>query len=537
MQPKSRLIAVVTLAIAISLFLMRNWLQFSTSLIGRDSSLLLWSLWYPVQAIRLNQDIITTNYSVFPIVNNLLLVFSPLLSALWQLLRSLQFSGPFALNSLYVIGLFFTGWTLFAYLRHRHVKYELAIFFAVFWLCSPVLHYRLLQGRPDLMLLGWIPLGCLVWDQVETGKQRNWCLSGVAIAALLTSPQVFLWANLIWLPYFAKQFLQAKTPARQAFVQALLWLWLTGLAVAMMYPLPVLLKTLAGVTPTVQAIALQPQEWSLSPGFISMGICAALLLGASLTPQALKQNGFWLGLAGLYFILGDLAHMGWFSLWSNALAPVDWLVPAGLAFVLFLALSLTSRWANLSFNSATWQAKGISCVVLLTLLLGVGWQAQPLTVPWQASPVYTKLGEEPSPYTVMDVPLGVHLLTTGEHYGPGASLQQYAIAHHQRTINGSYANADNSPIQLFEQTALFPFLAGKGKSATPPMRQELQNAIRELQIGYVIIHLTMLEKTQSAEILNFFADPETSLCRVFIDSEIIAYRTDWHPWGCRPLVE
>jgi len=539
-------VTIAVFAIATGVLLWQVLGQFSTSLIGQDSSFTLWSLWLPSRALWLNQDMMVTDYAVFPFKQNLLLVLSLLGSVLYALLSSLRLSPPLVFNLLYGVSVIFTGWATAAYLLHLRVPRILALFAGLLLIFSPIMYYRLSQGHPQLMALGWIPLGCLVWEQVRSQQRRSLWLTVVWVGAVLTSLPLTFLALVAWVPYIAIGILQTKQDERQKLIDHLLVQVLIALAVCMTYPLPGLLKTWVGLAPPTEAISLHSDAWQQSTaGTVLIGLLW-VVLGVLSVGSFLQRNGLettanrtiqwiWLGI-GLLTLVFTIAPVGtgWFSSHQPWLSPVDWISLASIAFCIFIALSLTSFWRQ-------WQQRdrriiGLTTIPVAVLAVAIALQTAPPTIAWNASPAYAAIGKEAGDYAVLEVPFGIRSLTSGQQFGSGFDLQQYAVIHRKRTLNGSMAGSGTDAFNTYSSSPLFRYLAGEGP-ISDSIAAELQTLVKSQQIGYLVVQLTRLRPEQQAQILKFFDNKTSSLCRVFKDSSTVMYRTTWHTFDCnQPLM-
>ena len=537
-------VAIALFAIATIILLWQVLGQVGTTLIGQDSSFALWSLWLPSRALWLNQDMMVTDYAVFPFKQNLLLVLSLLGSVLYGILSNLRLNPPLAFNLLYGVSVIFTGWATATYLLHLRVPRILALFAGLLLIFSPIMYYRLSQGHPDLMALGWIPLGCLVWEQVRSRQQRSLWLVAVWVGTVLTSLPLAFLALVVWVPYITVGILQTKWDERRKLIDLLLVQVLVVLAVCMTYPLPGLLKTWAGLAPPAKAISLRA-VWQPTAGTVLIGILWVVLVVLAVI-SLVQANRLevtasrtipliWLGigLLSLVFMVAPVGT-GWFSNHQQWLSPVDWLSLASIAFCIFIALSLASFWRQ-------WERRDRLTIALTTipvaiLVLAIALQTAPPTISWNASPAYTAIGKEAGDYAVLEVPFGIQSLTTRQQFGSGFDLQHYAAFHRKRTLNGSVAGSGTDAFNTYSSSPLFRFLAGEG-SMSDEIAAELQTLVKSQRIGYLVVHLKRLRPDQKAQILDFFDTKTSSLCRVFRDLNTVVYRTTWHPFDCnQPLM-
>ncbi|MGI0486954.1 hypothetical protein ACN4EK_16055 [Pantanalinema rosaneae CENA516] len=541
--------AIAPLVIIAGLWLWQVLGQFAIGLIGQSSSFTVWSLWWLQRAIWLNYDWMITDYVATPFQQNLLLFLSPIGSLIYAGLRGLQFNAPLAFNLLYVIAILFTGWSMFAYLGYCQVPRFWASFCAVLWAFSPVMTYQLFQGRPDLMALGWIPLGCWAWDVMRTTPHPNrlgWRLALIGLGAIFTSVQLAISALVVWLPYIAIGLFRSVPGDRRWLFNSVLWQTLVVLAVIMVYPLPGILKTWASLAPESQAITLPAGIWQWSAGIILMVILWGGLMGlVGLNWRMVTSNRIssgtliepinevlsWASITSVTLVLGCVAATGWLLDLRSWFTPVDWFASASMGWCWLVAVCLPVCWK-------TKQRQGQAFRVVLPfipvgiLILAIVLQPAPPTIPWNDSTAYTAIGQEGGDYAVLEVPFGLKSLSSEQTLGTGATLQQYAVEHHKRSLSGMLTRDGLEVFQHYTDSPLFRLLAGEPVIPSPEIAADLKKTIQQEQIGYLVVHPDQLPLAQRTLIFNFLNAQPQNLCKVFTDSVTVVYRTSWHPFGC-----
>jgi len=505
--------------------------QFASALIGQDSSATIWNFWWLRRALLLNFDIMITDHTVFPFQQNQLLSLSPLFSLLFGILNAVAIAPPLAFNLLFLLSMIFTGWAMWSYLATRRLPQPIILLVSVLFAFSPLVLAYVRQGRPDLMALGWIPLGCLVLDQIQadpTGK-RGIRLFGIWWAAILTSFTVGTLAFAVWLPYLGYQIWQAKPSDRRLLIDHALLQALVFLAVCMTYPLPGVLKTLGNLAPEVMAPPVATEILTLSPGLILLYLTWGVLIAIALV----NKNGgperwFW---GGLMLVTAGItlgSQLGGFSM-RSLFSTADWLIPVSFAGCMLIAVSMTPFWET---RTATRSAPFI-IVGLLVAVIAI--QAPPSILPWHGATAYRAIGQEGGDYAILDVPFGVRSLITEQDFGVGANFEQYAAVHNKRTLVGTLTRPGNDVFESYDRSPLFQYLAGETQTVAPDFTQTLQSTIQKQRIGYVIAHPIQLKEKGQLDRLDFL-NSQTSLCKVSESSEAIAYRTSWHPYSCdKPL--
>lgn len=542
--------AIAPLVIIAGIWLWSVLDQFAVSLIGQGSSFTVWSIWWLQRAIWLNYDWMITNYVVTPFQQNLLLFLSPISSLIYALLRGLQLSIPLAFNLLYIIAILFTGWSMFAYLRYCQIPRSWASFCAVLWAFNPVMIYHLFQGRPDLMALGWMPLGCWAWDVMRTNPhptRLGWRLALISLGAIFTSIQLAVSALAVWLPYIAIGLLRAVPGDRRWLFNLLLWQGLVILAVTMAYPLPGILKTWAGLAPESQVTPFLLEAWQWSVGIILIIILWVGLIGLvawtwrMLTPNSTdpttllaeqRTNGLlWLSISGVTLLLALVTAWGWLFGLSAWLSPVDWLAAASVGCCWLIAVYLPLWWQRSPLRQQAFRA-AVACLPVGILVLAIVLLPAPPMNVWQSTTAYAAISQEGGDYAVLEVPFGLKSLSSRQTFGTGATLQQYAVEHHKRSLSGTLIGNGREVFQHYTASPLFRLLAGEPITPSPAIAAELRQTMQQEQIGYLVVHPEQLPLAQRRLIFNFLNAQPQNLCKVFTDSITVVYRTSWHPFGC-----
>ncbi len=506
--------------------------QLGTAVIGQDGSATLWHFWWLRQALWLNFDVMITSHTVFPFQQNLLLTLSPVFSLLFNGLTQLAIAPQVAFNLLYFVSFLFTGWAMWIYLNSRRLPQPIVLLVSVLFAFSPLVMACIRQGRPDFIALGWLPLGCLVLDQMQAqvGKRRGIGLFLVGWGALLTSFTVGTLAFTVWIPYLGYKIWQTQSRDRQVFIDQVLFQALLYLAACMTYPLPGLLKTLGNLAPEVMPFPLAAEILSNSSSLILLYITWLLLLIVALiNPEGGRERWFWAGLSGSLVGIAIASQLtGLFP--RSLFSPADWLMPASFTGSLLIATSLTPFWER---RAATTAAPLIVVGLLVAVLAG---QAAPPLVPWQGAAAYRAIGQEGGDYAILDVPFGVRSLITEQTFGTGANSEQYAAAHRKRTLVGTLTRPGNEVFESYQRSPLFQFLAGEGTTAPAEATASLQATIQKQRVGYVIAHPLELEAKGQSDRLTWLKS-QAALCPVFESSTAIVYRTNWHPFGCDQLLK
>lgn len=523
--------ALAALAIIALMALLKVVGQFGTALIGRDSSASLWTVWWLSRATGLNFDWMIVDHVVLPFKQNLIYSLSPIASVLYGLQRLILIPSPIAFNLLYLVAFLFTGGSMLLYLRQQRIPWGVAFCGSALLSFSPIMFYYLSQGRPELMMLGWIPLGCWVWERIRhSNTQTGWGLAAVSAGVVLTSLQVSLWAWAIWLPYILITWRQSPAEERPRLLNVLLLQYLAIVFLYLIYPIPGILKTWVNIAPATQPIYLG-QDWQSSLGFgLTVGLwLAGMALCIWRSPR--EKSGLtaqvWISLGCLSLLVAGLSQVGWLKIPGTA--ALDWFAPASVAFCAFLAIGLTQ----------VWQAQRTSWVLLtiIGLVLASILQAPLPSTAWNASVAYDRIGWEGGDYAVLEIPFGIQSLATGQTVGQGAELQQYAVLHHHRVVSGITTSASPEPFQRYQSSPLWQYLGGTMAQPTSNLAQVLAQTSQDQRIGYIVLHLDQLTRDRQTSLTQFLSEPSAKLCKVFTDPTTIVYRTGWHPYGCLRQLE
>lgn len=506
--------------------------EFTTSLLGRQAGAALWAFWWPSRAAALNYDFLVTDYAVYPLQQNLLTTLSPVAGLLLALGETLRLGTPLAFNALYPIGFVFTGGATWVYLRQIGVPIPLALVCSLLLVSSPAVHHRLVQGRPDLAMLGWIPLGLLAWERMLRGQARSsavWALPLVFAGAMFTSVQVAVWSLVIWVPKFALDLVASTPRERQGLGQVLPLQFILIVLFSMAYPFQGILETVYGLAPEVTPV-LVLADLRPSRGLTLFLLTAAPLIGLSLLAGGWHPERYYWGSLGLALLLLSPSRS---PTPSFPFSLVDWFVIASIALALFVAVSLTPLWRRWQHGGRTSLTLGLPAAALLMLSAVALTQASPQVVArnQEAADVYARIGREGGDYAVIGVPMGVSSLDGRSALGDGADLQAYAALHGKRTTNGFVLGPAEPVVERQARSPLFLFLA----RSVPPSdaaEQELQDVVHGWPVGYVVVHLDRLDLDRRQVILTFLDAQTPTLCRVLTGTSVVVYRTSWHPAGC-----
>lgn len=114
-------------------------------------------------------------------------------------------------------------------------------------------------------------------------------------------------------------------------------------------------------------------------------------------------------------------------------------------------------------------------------------------------PVYAQIAKDPRDCLVLEVPLGVR--TGIDRVGPGEELSFYQPVHQKRLINGFAARVPWEALEYYRRSPALMLLAGENP---PPgdIEVDFQHRLRELRVGYVVIHSGLVTREQLQEVLG-----------------------------------
>jgi hypothetical protein len=217
---------------------------------------------------------------------------------------------------------------------------------------------------------------------------------------------------------------------------------------------------------------------------------------------------------------------------------------APVAVIPLLVFAFQMFEAHRRFASTAWRRYGFGiCTLLLIFAESRLYQPMPLMPAAPHYDFYQALGrEQGAPYdemVIVDIPNagGTGEAWVGEF--PPMETQFYAIIHHKRVLNGSIARA---PFGYYWYWLVDdPLLAwlGQRRFLEPAVVEPLLRArIPEWRIGYFILHQRYLDRlrfpSSSEEVIGYFNALPDVVCPTYIERDVVAFRTFWHPDGCPP---
>jgi hypothetical protein len=205
------------------------------------------------------------------------------------------------------------------------------------------------------------------------------------------------------------------------------------------------------------------------------------------------------------------------------------LIPA----VLFIMMTLTPLIARHRF----WQWAvpiGLVLVVAVDSWMFRSIAIQPIPYPYT---FYEAMGREPYDYVVIESPSGGSSgegLVGEQKY---VALMWYGMIHHKRMVNGHISRVNFWHFWWMRTDD--PLLAWLGQRRFPEpnkIEPELRDIIPKWPVGYIVVHQDLIGRNGPTvqEIIGYLNSLDDLLCPVWIEKEVVVYRTFWHPDGCPP---
>jgi hypothetical protein len=525
-------------------------LNFSSAIPGikdreGDYAFYYWNIWWFQHAVfHLGQDPFYTNYVFYPHTMNLAYhMFCSFLDAVALPMTAL-FGPVIGVNSLIYGALVFSGVAMLAFLRRHAVPIGLAFIGGLLFIFNSFATARVSMSHLDMLPMGFMPLGLLAWDWLAERRRPVYVfiLSGVLYAAFMSDFQFALWLGPVLFLYGLYTIIRADRAQRGRIflLGALAAALLVGLVAIV--PLPQLLAgrsvayppipfeaaEIEGIVSPIDLISIPPRL--IESDAVTLGVLLPLLIVVSVIGGERNRTRWaWL-LVGAGFVVlafGPTLHPSEIPmpyrivhliLGNMYRAPGRFMLPALLALIVFVAVSLRSAYRRLSDRARYVLIAG----VIVTLAVENRWfDPFPFfTVPDYR--IYHTIGADPAEYLVLEAPVGPYNDVT-EAFGHGAELQYYAIYHHKQLINGNASRGPAGTTRDYRKWKLITALAEE--RPIPDLdtaRREFQQLSHDWDIRYVIIHRDMLAPETANWAAGFF-NTEAGWCLVDEEGPVLAY--------------
>ncbi|MEZ4670934.1 MAG: hypothetical protein R3E39_23775 [Anaerolineae bacterium] len=178
-------------------------------------------------------------------------------------------------------------------------------------------------------------------------------------------------------------------------------------------------------------------------------------------------------------------------------------------------------------------------VTLVFLIAADSWMYRSIAI--QPIPhhydFYDAMGREPYDYVVLEVPTGASSgeAIVGEQRF--AALMWYGIFHHKRMVNGHISRVN--VLNFWAMRTDDPLLAwlGQRRFVEPNLVEpELRQIITDWPVGYIVVHQDMIGRNgpTTQEIIGYLNSLPDLVCPMWVEGDVVVYRTTWHPDGCPP---
>ena len=164
---------------------------------------------------------------------------------------------------------------------------------------------------------------------------------------------------------------------------------------------------------------------------------------------------------------------------------------------------------------------GIAAGVLIVTRLALAVVHDPLRVQtYPEHAIYARLASEPGRFTLLEVPVGVR--SGIERIGTGGEvLSYYQHIHGKPLVNGMIARVPSSVFEAYRASPALLFLSGDTSAA--PTDEDVAQAVRWVNAGYVLLHRDMLGPEQ-AQAIEAVLDRQPFLQREAVGDGLVGYR-------------
>jgi hypothetical protein len=204
---------------------------------------------------------------------------------------------------------------------------------------------------------------------------------------------------------------------------------------------------------------------------------------------------------------------------SQFRAPYRFQIPAVLALSATAGITLSRILDMVSVKTGRRLLTAITIVIVGDVVahrFAAGFSVQ--TMP--PRPIYAEIARDPRDCLVLEIPVGIR--TGTDRIGPGEALSFYQPTHRKRLINGFAARV---PLVALDYYRKSPALMLFANEAPPPgdVEADLRHRLRELHVGYVVVHPDMVDPTRLPQVLDLLGRVG-DLVRIDSEGDVIAFR-------------
>jgi hypothetical protein len=368
------------------------------------------------------------------------------------------------------------------------------------------------------------------------------------IATQLADQQIVLFGTL-WLIILAVHAAIYRSPAvlNRRFLTAVGFAaFLGGIACYFLYFRPYWLDAGYNVPGAVEALEYSygpasfvnpPLVWGMYGTIVPIGLLAGLAL-----IRRVPRIGVWVGASFGFFLLamGPVIHGTKVPLpfavlqrlpgLANFRFPYRFLLPAAFGAVVATGVLLSWLLAKLSPLAQRRLVVAATFVAAIDLV-GASLYRPFSTRTMPSHPFYEAIGRDDRDCVVLEIPVGVR--TGTDRIGrDGELLTFYQPIHNKRLINGFVARAPLAAMEYYRASPSLMYLANE----TVPrgdLETDLENKMKALDVGYVVVHPDMLEPNRLREILSFLGHL-TDLVQIPRTGELVVFRRELSAIATRP---
>ena len=512
------------------------------SLENHDPVCFAWNNWWIHHAlVDLHQKPYFTDFLLAPFPLDLRLHTIGLLYGLLSL-PLVNPLGPIALVNLQILATpVLNGYALFLLVRRWAGRSDVAVVCGAGLAMTPAIAFHLNAGRPSCGAVWSVALVLLFLVRlVELPRWRDALgLTASSLALLAVDQQLALFGGMLAAIYLAcvavvrpQALWNRRLLGRATFV-----LLLVAYPIRVLYVRP-FLQTFGYTVPdpgealdysVPPAYLLTRGLWTIYGGVLPLGLASAVafarrdrkaMLAAAVTVAfcVLTLGPVWPGTrVPLPFAL--LRRLPGLSMFRT---PYRFQIPAAITMTLVLARVMikvqSARWRSVVLGTAALVFMGQTVLRRATN----GFDSHAVSV----EPIYRTIAETPGDFSVLEIPFGVR--SGSDVIGRfGDRLMLYQTTHHKRIFNGYLSRVPVAALAYYRASPAFMFLAGE----TPPpgdVSSDLDSRLRNLDVGYIVVHPEMIEAHRFAEI--------SALLNARSDLDILATGTTTRAFRVRRFV-
>lgn len=428
--------------------------------------------------------------------------------------------GPITVVNLQILATpIFNGYATFLLTRKWAGRADVGVVCGAALSIVPAIAFHLGSGRPSCAAIWPVALAMLFLIRLieQPRWQNSFALAIALIVLLATDQQMSIFGGLLFAGYLIGLGLMRP---RALFNRSLVR---PGLIVLLLVAYPIRLLYVRPFLQTPGYSVPHPSEalhYSVSIGFL-LGQGGLWILYGAVLPLGLvlactlarRDRRAILGVVcSICFVVlslgpvvpgtnlplpfGLLRHIGL----SMFRTPYRFMIPAALAMTLALAAALGRVMARVPGARA--QRAIVVGVGLLVVADAIahramyGFETRAVSI----DPIYQTIARTPGDFLVLEVPFGVRSGSdvVGPFFGDRLMLNQ--IVHHKRMINGYLSRVPLVALAYYRRSPAFMFLAGE-KPPPGDVATDLDVRLRDLEVGFIVVHPEMLDGARLADIL------------------------------------